>query len=179
MKHRSSYKFIIIFALVFVLSIGYAVVNSVTLTVSGSASAMTTALKTEFTGRKYISNTSKASATFVDSQNIRVNVSDLELNETIEIEFEVINNEQDLSVQFAVTDVTPTNLIDEFFDIQVFFGKGLTGTSNVYEDIYPFIAKPGEKVTGKLMIKLIKTPIKEEDSEIEFLIKTVASPYRD
>lgn len=177
MRRNSTYKIFIIFALVFVLSIGYAVVNSVTLTVSGSSSSMTTTLKTEFTGNVYVSNPSKASVTFIDSKNIRVNVSNLELNEQVEIELEVINNEQDITVHYLVSDFITSKINGEYFIITLDFGVGLTGTNVGYQSIYPFIAKPGEKVTGKATIELIKTPITEEDNEIEFTLTTLAEPY--
>ena len=82
---KKNFKMFLILGLVLFLSVGYAVVNSVTLTVTGSASAMTTTLKTEFTGNSYISNPSKASVTLIDSKNIKVSVNDLELYEQIEI----------------------------------------------------------------------------------------------
>lgn len=174
---KKNYKMFLILGLVLFLSVGYAVVNSVTLTVSGSASSITTTLKTEFTGNTYISNTSKASVTFIDSKNIRVNVRDLELNEQVEIELEIINNEQDITVHYLVSDFITSNINGEYFKIIPDFGIGLTGTSKSYQSISPYIAEPGEKVTGKATIKLIKTPITEEDSEIEFTLTTLAEPY--
>lgn len=174
---KKNYKMFLILGLVLFLSVGYAVVNSVTLTVSGSASSITTTLKTEFTGNTYISNASKASVTFIDSKNIRVNVRDLELNEQVEIELEIINNEQDITAHYLVSDFITSNINGEYFKITPDFGIGLTGTSKSYQSISPYIAEPGEKVTGKATIKLIKTPITEEDSEIEFTLTTLAEPY--
>lgn len=175
--NRKSFKLIIILGLVLFLSVGYAVVNSVTLTVSGSASAMTTTLKTEFTGNIYISNTTKASVSFIDSHTAKVTVSDLELNESIEIELEVINNEQDIFAGYSISDFVTSDINEEYFIITPGFGKGITGTSQSYEPLDEFIAAPGQKVTGKAVIKLIKTPIKEEDSKIEFTITTTARAY--
>ena len=177
--NRKSFKLIILLGLVLFLSVGYAVVNSVTLTVTGSASAMTTTLKTEFTGNSYISNPSKASVTLIDSKNIKVSVNDLELYEQIEIELEIINNEQDVSVQYLATDLITSKVNGEYFSITLKFGKGLTGTNVGYQPVYPFIAKPGEKVTGKAIIELIKTPITEEDNKIEFTLTTAATPYQE
>ena len=101
----------------------------------------------------------------------------MELNERIELELEVINNEQDIFVQYGVTDFVTTDINDEYFRITPSFGKGLTGTSQSYEPLDEFIAAPGQKVTGKLIVELIKTPITEEDSKIEFTLTTTARAY--
>ncbi len=177
--NRKSFNLIILLGLVLFLSIGYAVVNSVTLTVSGSASAMTTSVKTEFTRNMYISNPSKASVNFIDSKTAQVTINNLELNEKVEIEVEVINNEQDVFVQYWVTDFITSHISDDYFRIIPDFGEGMTGTEKSYEPLEEYIAAPGQKVTGKITVELIKTPITEEDSKVEFILITEASAYQE
>ena len=87
--NRKSFKLIILLGLVLFLSVGYAVVNSVTLTVSGSVSAMTSSVEIEFTQNMYISNPSKASVNVLDSKPARVTINDMELNERIELEIKL------------------------------------------------------------------------------------------
>ena len=178
--NRKSFKLIILLGLVLFLSIGYAVVNSVTLTVSGSVSAMTSSVEIEFTQNMYISNPSKASVNVLDSKPARVTINDMELNERIELEIKVINNEQDVFVQYLVTDFVTTDINDEYFRITPSsFGKSITGTSQSCEPLDEYIAAPGQRVTGKLTMELIKTPITEEDNKIEFTLTTASTPYQE
>ena len=176
---KKNYKTFLILGLVLFLSVGYAVVNSVTLTITGSTSAMTSSVKTEFTQNMYISNSSKASVNFLNSKTAQVTINDMKLNERIELELEVINNEQDVFVKYLVTDFVTTDINNEYYRITPDFGIGITGTSQSYEPLDEYIAAPGQKVTGKLTVELIKTPITEEDSKIEFTITTTATPYQE
>ena len=58
--NRKSFKLIILLGLVLFLSIGYAVVNSVTLTITGSVGAGSEEINTFFTGATEISKISTA-----------------------------------------------------------------------------------------------------------------------
>ena len=88
MRNRRNFNFVIIFALVLFLSVGYAVVNSVTLSVTGTSTAATEDLAVSFTGEHTISNTTKGKATVAaNSTSATFTASNMSLNEEITFKY--------------------------------------------------------------------------------------------
>ena len=83
---KSNYRLFLLVGLVFFLSIGYAVVSSVNLTISGSASGESRELKVYFDGAVDVSNSSKVTAS-ASGKTGTASVSNLTLNETVTIKY--------------------------------------------------------------------------------------------
>ena len=154
MRNRNSYKLFILLALVLFLGVGYAVVNSVSLTVTGTAGAGTQVLAVSFTGEYTISNTSKLSVDVLEgSTNATFTVSDLELNETVSFLVDVVNNEIDVPAKITIT----------------------TSGSNAYYKVWSnadsLTIQPGETKQIGILVNMTKTPITPEDSIVNFTIK--------
>ena len=166
MKKRSNYKFIIIFCLVFLLSIGYAVVNSVTLTVTGTASSKSEEMDVVISSVNSISNSAKASTTInSNKKSATINVSDMTLNETITVSYDIRNNETDVGGILSVGEITNSN--SKYYKVEV------TWQNPNYDSIcadetffYPVMVK----------ITMIKTPITEEDNSATFGVEIKATP---
>ena len=177
MRSKNNYKLIILLALVLFLSIGYAVVNSVSLTISGKTGAQNYNLKVQTTGNTYISNPTKGKIVKLTSNEITVEVNDMELNETISFEVELVNNETDVSATSANEIFDSSN--NKYFFVDCRIGDGLSGTSQpfeVKEYCDSFTIPPGGKRTALITIKLIKTPITEEDAKATFSYTTNMIP---
>ena len=160
MRNRNSYKLFILLALVLFLGVGYAVVNSVSLTVTGTAGAGDSDLKVYFNGRKSISNTSKLSVDVLEgSTNATFTVSDLELNETVSFLVDVVNNEIDVPAKITIT----------------------TSGSNAYYKVWSsadsLTIQPGETKQIGILVNMTKTPITPEDSIVNFTITLDAVPF--
>ena len=159
MRNRNSYKLFILLAFVLFLGVGYAVVNSVSLTVTGTAGAGDSNLKVYFNGRKSISNTSKLSVDVLEgSTNATFTVSDLELNETVSFLVDVVNNEIDVPAKITIT----------------------TSGSNAYYKVWSsadsLTIQPGETKQIGILVNMTKTPITPEDSIVNFTITLDAVP---
>ena len=168
MRSKKSYYSLILFALILFLSVGYAVVNSVTLTVTGETTSAESTLNVVFTGEKSISNTTKGSAIVeANSTSASFTASNMELNETITFIYEVANKEIDIGAR-VTANVSGNN---EFFSVT------LQEVSNVGTTINFDIA-PQSTTKIKVKIKMIKTPITVEDSSYSFSIELVSTPIK-
>lgn len=169
MKNHRNFKFLITFGFIFFLSIGYAVVNSVSLTVTGNAQSQNYNLKVQTSGNTYVSNTNKGKIKNLTADKFDIEVNDLELNETIYFEVELVNNETDVTATSA--NETFSNQLSEYFDVDCRIGEGLSGTSQSFliEGYCDnFVIPPGGKKTARISISLIKTPITEEETTTAF-----------
>ena len=201
---QSSYKLILIIALSLFLSIGYSVVNSVSLSITGSASAQSEELDVYFTGRTEVSNSTKATATSSGLTGT-ASINNMTLNETITLEYELKNNETDVDANLEVEVPASTS----YFTIEIESGTGSLPTANTIHneiDINPLIIPndvnasaytieflkthsggnvletknytipAGQILTIRIRVKLIKTPVTTADSSIDFDVNITASP---
>ncbi len=161
MRNRKSFNTVIIFALVLFLSVGYAVVNSVSLTVSGSAGAGAEILDVSFNGTKTVSNTTKGSATVTaGSTKATFSASDMTLNETITYTYTVQNKETDVAADVTLSS-TGSN---EYFTISV------SPTS--------ITIQPGSTSVVTVVVKMIKTPISSTNNSASFTVTLNAVPVQ-
>ncbi len=165
MRRRSNYYLFIILGLFLFLCVGYAVVNSVTLTVSGNANAATQTLAVSFTGEHTISNTTKGNATVAaNSTSATFTASNMSLNEEITFKYVVANNEKDINASVSASVAS-----NGYFQIT------LKETSNVGSSIN-FDLPSNTSTILQVVVKMIKTPITASDSTANFTVNINASP---
>ena len=165
MRRRTNYYGFIIFALLIFLSVGYAVVNSVSLTVTGTAGAGTQTLAVSFTGEYTISNTYKGKATVAaNSTSATFTASNMTLNEEITFKYIIANNEKDINASVAASVAS-----NGYFQIT------LKETSNVGSSIN-FDLPSNTSTILQVVVKMIKTPITASDSTANFTVNINASP---
>lgn len=164
-KDKNTYKLFLVFGLVLFLSVGYAVVNSVSLTVSGTAGAGSETLDVSFNGTKTVSNTTKGSASVTaGATTATFKASDMTLNESITFTYTVQNKETDVAADVTMSF---TNSNTSYFSVSIFesssnsssFSIGAGDTTNIY-----------------VVVKMIKTPIAEADNSATFNITINAEP---
>ena len=186
MTKNNTYKSIILFILIFCLSIGYAVVNSVSLSITGNATSATKELDVQFTDTPTTSDSSKATATS-SGHTATASVNNLTLNEKVTFTYSIENFESDVNANLEIT-IPESN---EHFELTVRLVKASPEPiSNEYElnnDLiqYEYLANTttktciipsGLKITLLVDVKLIKTPILEKDSKFDFTINITANP---
>lgn len=165
MKSKNSVKLVIVLALVLFLSVGYAVVNSVTLTVTGTAGSVSENIDVYFTGTPTVSNASKVTATSTTGTltgNITVN--NLTLNETVTATYYITNNETDVGALISLESLTNSN--PDYFDVTTTISSG---------DV---VLCPSNEFTREvtITIKLKKTPITTDVNSTNITIKYKATP---
>ena len=159
MRSKKSYKMLIIFGLVLFLSVGYAIVNSVSLSITGTSSAGTSTLNVAFTGDKTVSNSTKGSATVTaGSKTATFKTSNMSLNETITFTYKVKNNETDVAANISIS----TNGSNSYFTI--------TSSSSTQT------LQPGDSSTITINVKMIKTPITADDNNASFTVTITGTP---
>lgn len=183
---KKYFKFIILFALVLFLSVGYAVVSSVNLTITGSVTGESRDLKVYFEGTVDKSNATKVTAS-ASNRTGSASITNMTLNETVTIEYLINNDETDVNANLDVT-YTPSN---SYFDINVTnrtSGDLSVPTFNVIDNDYEvlpvavwlknanFDINAGAKMWLIVTVKMIKTPVTEADSKFDFNINIDASP---
>ncbi len=156
---RNSFKLFVIFGLILFLAVGYAVVNSVSLTVSGNANSSTSTLKVAFTGDYEISNPNKGSASVTsNSTDATFEAKNMSLNDTITYTYTIRNSEVDVAADVALT---------------------TTGSNNyfsVYLQENTFTLDPGTEKNVTVIVKMIKTPISSSDSSANLSVSINAIP---
>lgn len=159
MRNRSNFKILILFALILFLSVGYAVVSSVSLSITGSTSGETRDLNVSFTGTKTISNPSKGTATVTaGSKTATFTAGNMTLNETITFSYVVENKETDVAASISLS----TTGSNSYFTV-------IAGNTT------PTI-EPGKTQNVTVTVKMIKTPITSSDSSASFTITISATP---
>ena len=165
MKSKNSVKLVIVLALVLFLSVGYAVVNSVTLTVTGTAGSVSENIDVYFTGTPQVSNSSKVTATSTSGTltgNITVN--NLTLNETVTATYYVTNNETDIGALISTESITNSN--PDYFDV--------TAAVNIVSGV--LCPQNTETRSVTISIKLKKTPITTDVNSTNISVKLKAEP---
>lgn len=185
MTKNNTYKSIILFILIFCLSIGYAVVNSVSLSITGNATSATKNLDVEFTSSTTVSNTSKASAS-ASGHTAYATATDLTLNETISFGYYIINNEEDVNSQVTITIPAPTEYFEITITPQKPYQSSISSTLNNEDEIVRLATTGSTTKTYtipkkfilyfKINVTMIKTPITEQDSSFNFQIDIDAQP---
>lgn len=164
MKSKNSVKLVIVLALVLFLSVGYAVVNSVTLTVTGTAGSVSENIDVYFTGTPQVSNSSKVTATSTSgSLTASIKVSDLTLNETVTATYNVENNETDVAALLSQESLTNSNT------------EHFTVTATIDNSGY-VCTKKSKTTKVTITVKMIKTPVAETDSSANITLKLKAEP---
>lgn len=160
MRNRKSLLSISIFALVLVLSVGYAVVSSVELEINGSATAATQDLKVAFKSASPTTGDVKGSIT-ADTLKATITANNLTLNNPVTVTYVVENSETD--VKALVKEKTISNSNEEYFTVTTNVKDGVTvnakGTTNVI-----------------ITITLKKTPVDASDNGATIDITLSATP---
>ena len=165
MRKRSNYYGFIILGLFLFLCVGYAVVNSVTLTVSGNAGAATSTLNVAFTGEYTVSNTYKGKATVTsNSTSATFTASNMKLNEEITFKYVVASNEKDINASVSAS-----------VNSNSYFEVTLKELSNVGSSIN-FDLSSNTSTILEVIVKMVKTPITSNDSTANFTVNINASP---
>ena len=162
MRNRKNYNFLVIFTLTLFLSVGFAVVNSVSLSVTGSSIAAVEDLDVCFNGVTSVSDSNKVVATSVDGSTVAsISVDNLSLNETVTATYTIVNNEKDVGAMYRVSEISLSS--SDYFLVT-------TDSSSSK------IIEPGETNTIKISVKMIKTPVTDVDSSTNIDIKLEALP---
>ena len=163
MKNKKSLLSLGLLALVLVLGVGYAVVSSVDLTIGGSATVKDAELKVDIEGVSAVSTGSATiEHTLVEHGNEdKFIITDMVLNEEYTITYTVKNHETDVAATLAEK-VSLENTNEEYF-------------SASYSITNPALAA-GAETTIVVKVKLIKTPVEEEDNSttIGFTVSATA-----
>lgn len=188
---KSNVKLFILFGFILFLSVGYAVVNSVSLSVTGTARARSKTLDVYFTGNTSVSNNDKATATAVtNGRTGTMNVKNLVLNETVSLEYEITNDETDVDASLEILYPASTDYFEVSIDEKTGHGSSTPILAYGMNDYYvrqvaiwrptriskTFVIPAGETKTYVLSVKLIKTPISSYDDYLYFDITIEASP---
>lgn len=162
MRRRRSYNFILVLGLVLFLSVGYAVVNSVSLTITGSSSAVTSNLGVYFNGDTYVSNSSKVTASATNgSTSASISVNNLTLNESVTATYTVYNSEIDVGANVKVSDISFTN--SEYFSVTTDAASGKS-------------LGPSSTNTITVTVTMVQTPITSSNSTSNITISIDAVP---
>lgn len=157
----------IIMLVVFFLGVGYALVNSVTLNITGTGTSKTQELEVIFKEKTIVTNPEKVVATKKEDEDLSANleVKNLKLNETVAATYTVQNKELDVNANLVTTSIVNSN--PEYFKV----------TTNLKEnDVVQ--AKNGE-LDIKISVTLIKTPLTKEQSETQITITFNATPINN
>ena len=159
MRSRNSFKLIILLALVLCLGVGYAVVNSVSLSITGTAGAGSETLDVSFNGTKTVSNATKGSASVTaGSTTATFTASNMTLNESITFTYTIENNESDVSANVTLS-ATGSN---DYFTVT-------SSSSSV-------VVAPGTTAVVTVVVKMIKTPLDSSSSSASFTVTLNAAP---
>ena len=145
----------IIMLVVFFLGVGYALVNSVTLNVTGTGTSKTQELEVIFKEETIVTNSEKVVATKKEDEDLSANleVKNLKLNETVAATYTVQNKELDVHANLVTTSIVNSN--PEYFKV----------TTNLKEnDVVQFNYK-GYILTHRII------EVKDKNDELKFVTK--------
>ena len=186
MRSRKSFLGLGILVLMLVLGVGYAVVNSVTLNISGTATAKEADLNVHFTGEVAVTdNAANASAEgdHDDKINATITVDNMTLEEEVTLVYTIVNEEADVNASLAAPVITVTSedetsessssenetSEDETIDLKDYF----TVTADLGKTT---LNADGDTTTVTVTVALAKTPATAEYSTAKINIDIVASP---
>ena len=159
MRSRNSFKLIILLALVLCLGVGYAVVNSVSLSITGTAGAGSETIDVSFNGTKTVSNTTKGSASVTaGATTATFTASNMTINETITFTYTVQNKETDVAADVSLS----SSGSNDYFTVTV------SPTSTTIQ--------PSSTSVVTVVVKMIKTPISSSNNSASFTVTLNAVP---
>lgn len=145
MKNKKSLLSLVIFALVLILGVGYAVVSSVDLTIGGTAGVKNASLKVDF--ESVADTKTNATVTHTLTQHAKEDeftITDMELNETVTMVYTVANHETDVDADLTEK-IALSNSNPNYFEVSY----KINGNE----------IKAGGTTTVTVTVKLIKTPV--------------------
>ncbi len=164
-KNKRSLLGLGLLVLVLVLGVGYAVVSSVNLDITGTASVKETDLKVSFNGVTNVSDEAKVSASSVDGAlSATITVTDLELNDTVTATYTIKNEETDVNAEVIKASIE--NDKSDYFKV----------TTDVDSSAKTITA--GGTTTVTVTVKLVKTPVSDTDSTANITVNLTASPVQ-
>ena len=166
MKNKKSLLSLVIFALVLILGVGYAVVSSVDLTIGGTAGVKNASLKVDF---ESVADTKTSGATIrhtltTCADKDTFTITDMELNETVTMEYTVANHETD--VKAKLTGVELTNSNEQYFEVSYKINGETIDANN-------------GTTTVTVTVKLVKTPVNDEQGETTVSLTLNAAPVNN
>ena len=162
MKNRKSLLSISIFALILVLSVGYAVVNYVDLSIGGTVSATSESIDVSFKSVTPSSTSADVYGTVVNGQlSGSIVANNLTLNSPVTVTYTIQNKETD--VDAAITELSIQNDNTEYFSVVTDIG-----TSKV--------CNRSGSVDVAVTVTLIKTPVTADDNSANINITLRATP---
>ena len=164
MKNKKSLLSLVIFALVLILGVGYAVVSSVDLTIGGTAGVQDAELRVDFAS---VQDQSSAAATVTHTlgenhaKTDTFTISEMVLNETVTMTYTVDNHETDVAANLAEK-IALTNSNTEYFDVNYTIAD---------QDV-----PAGGTTTVTVTVKLKKTPVTDVQGETTVSLTLQATP---
>lgn len=162
MKNKKSLLSLVIFALVLILGVGYAVVSSVDLTIGGTAGVKNASLKVDF--ESVADTKTNATVTHTLTQHAKEDeftITDMELNETVTMVYTVANHETDVDADLTEK-IALSNSNPEYFTV----GYKINGAT----------INAGGTTTVTVTVKLVKTPVTEAQGKTTVSLTLNAAP---
>lgn len=169
MKNKKSLLGLGLLALVLVLGVGYAAISGIDLIIDGTATAGTgdTDLKVSFTGDVTPTNATSGKVEGSASGLAgTINVTDLKLNETVTMEYELQNEETDVD---AIVTLAETNGV-------VNTNENNFSVTTSLDDDAELEIPAGETATVTVSVTLTQTPITDNDEAADITINLRAEP---
>lgn len=163
MKNKKSLLSLVIFALVLILGVGYAIVSSVDLTIGGTAGVKNASLKVDF---ESVADTKTSGATISHTltqhaKEDEFTITDMVLNETVTMEYTVANHETDVDADLTEK-IALSNNNPEYFEVSY----KINGNE----------IKAGGTTTVTVTVKLVKTPVTEAQGKTTVSLTLNAAP---
>lgn len=169
MKNKKSLLSLGLLALILVLGVGYAVVSSVDLTISGNVSANSD-LKVSFTGATDASDDRVTATSTADGLIATINVQNLAaVNDTVTATYTIQNKETDVKASVSKPKITVVSAEDGS-DLSEYF----VVTTSVDTDAVEIEA--GQTADVTVTVKLAKTPLTDATSTAKVTVVLTASP---
>lgn len=168
MKNRKSLLSVALVVLILVLGVGYAVVSSVGLSITGNAGTLeeNSALRVSFTDVTEPSGFVKSTAIDAnDATKGSFTVGDLSrIGDTATVTYTITNGESD--VKATLGDITVTNSNEEYFDVTAAYASGFAANTSELG--------AGASTTVIVTVRLDKTPTTAKTANIG--VSFTASP---
>lgn len=162
MKNKKSLLSLVIFALVLILGVGYAVVSSVDLTIGGTAGVKNASLQVDF--ESVADTKTNATVTHTLTQHAKEDkftITDMELNETVTMVYTVANHETDVDADLTEK-IALSNSNPNYFEVSY----KINGNE----------IEAGKTTTVTVTVKLIKTPVTEAQGTTTVSLTLNAAP---
>jgi len=167
MKNKKSLLWLSLLVFVLILGVGYAVVSSVGLDITGSATVADSTLKVAFNGETQVSDASKVTATAEDdSLSASITVTGLtKVGESVTATYTIKNEETDLDASYT---------LDEEKGIENNQEDYFTVTTDVDSTAKTITAEGTNTVTVTVTLKAI--PVESTNSTANIKVNLAATP---